>query len=74
VLSAIAVIPVLLLSPHLLELFAGKGRIIAYGVPLTINGLVFALMGIALLFITRDRQLKNLLRIISRSKNLSKNL
>jgi putative peptidoglycan lipid II flippase len=70
VLSAIAVIPVLLLSPHLLELFAGKGRIISYGIPLAINALVFALLGIGLLFITRDRQLKNLLRIISRSKNL----
>jgi putative peptidoglycan lipid II flippase len=70
VLSAIAVIPVLLLSPHLLGLFAGRGRIIAYGIPLAINGLVFALLGIALLFITRDRQLKNLLSIISRSKKL----
>ncbi|MDR0290185.1 MAG: murein biosynthesis integral membrane protein MurJ [Treponema sp.] len=65
-LSAIAVVPVLLLSPHLLELFAGKGRIIAYGVPVAINGIIFCSLGILLLFITKDRQLKNLLRLISR--------
>jgi len=63
-LSAIALIPLRLLSPRLLELFAGKGRIIAYGVPLTINALIFGLVGIGLLFITRDKQLKNLIRLL----------
>jgi len=63
-LSAIAVIPLFLLTPRLLEIFAGRGRVIAYGVPLAINGVVFGLMGIALLFITRDRQLKKVIRMI----------
>jgi len=63
-LSVIALIPLYLLSPRLLELFAGKGRIIAYGVPLTINAIIFGLVGIGLLFITRDKQLKNLLRLL----------
>jgi putative peptidoglycan lipid II flippase len=65
-LSVIAVIPLRLLSPHLLELFAGKGRILAYGVPLAINGAIFAALGVALLFVTRDRQLRNLIHIIKR--------
>ncbi|MDR0495007.1 MAG: murein biosynthesis integral membrane protein MurJ [Treponema sp.] len=63
-LSVIAVIPLRLLSPRLLELFADRGRIIAYGIPLAINALIFGLLGIALLFVTRDRQLKNLLRLL----------
>jgi putative peptidoglycan lipid II flippase len=71
-LSVIAVIPLRLLSPHLLELCAGRGRIIAYGVPLAINGVVFAVLGVTLLFVTRDRQLRNLIRMI-RKKNLSPN-
>jgi putative peptidoglycan lipid II flippase len=63
-LSAIAVIPLLPLTPRLLEIFAGRGRIIAYGVPLAINGAAFAVLGIALLFITRDKQLKKVIRLL----------
>jgi putative peptidoglycan lipid II flippase len=63
-LSAIAVIPLRLLSPRLLELFAGRGRILAYGVPLAVNGVIFAALGVTLLFITRDRQLRNLIRMV----------
>jgi putative peptidoglycan lipid II flippase len=69
-LSVIAIVPLRLLSPHLLELFAGKGRIIAYGVPLAVNGIIFAVLGVTLLFITKDRQLRNLIRII-KNKNTS---
>ena len=70
-LSGIAVIPLLLLSPHLLELFAGRGRVIAYGAPLAINAIIFAAIGIGLLFLTRDKQLYALIRIIR--KRASKN-
>ena len=63
-LSAIAVIPLLLFTPHLREIFAGRGRLIAYGVPLAINVIAFAALGIALLFITRDKQLKKVIRMI----------
>jgi putative peptidoglycan lipid II flippase len=64
--SVIAVVPVRLLSPHLLELCAGRGRIIAYGVPLAVNGVVFAALGVMLLFVTGDRQLRNLMRMIKK--------
>jgi putative peptidoglycan lipid II flippase len=67
-LSVIAVIPLRLLSPHILELFAGRGRVIAYGVPLTINAVIFALLGIGLLFVTKDRQFNNLLRLLRKPK------
>jgi putative peptidoglycan lipid II flippase len=65
-LSVIAVIPLRPFSPHLLELFAGRGRVIAYGAPLAINAVIFGLLGIGLLFVTRDRQLKSLIRLLRR--------
>jgi putative peptidoglycan lipid II flippase len=57
-LSALAVIPVLLFSPRLLAFFAGRGRLISYGAPLAVNALVFAVLGVLLLIITKDRQLR----------------
>ncbi|MCL1930499.1 MAG: murein biosynthesis integral membrane protein MurJ [Treponema sp.] len=72
-LSVIAVIPLRLLSPRLLELCAGRGRIIAYGVPLAINGVIFAALGVTLLFVTRDRQLRNLIRMIRKNKSSQNN-
>ena len=63
-LSGIAVIPVLLTTPYLMGLFATRGRIISCGVTLVINGFVFACLGILLLFITRDKQLKRLVAMV----------
>ena len=68
VLSAVAVIPLVLLSPLLLEIFAGYGRLIAYGVPLAINCLIFILLGLLLLALTRDRQLMALVGVIRRRR------
>jgi putative peptidoglycan lipid II flippase len=65
--SAIAVIPLHFLSPRLLQLFAGRGRIISYGAPFTINALIFATIGILLLFVTKDRLLQALVRRLGRS-------
>jgi putative peptidoglycan lipid II flippase len=66
VLSAIAVLPLYLLTPHLLELFAGRSRSVSYGAPLAINAVLFALLGIGLLYITKDKQLKALVRLIKK--------
>jgi len=66
--SCIAALPVYFMSPLLLGLFAGRGRIISYGAPLMINAVIFALSGIGLLAITRDRQLKGLVRVLRESK------
>jgi putative peptidoglycan lipid II flippase len=58
ILSVAAVIPLRLLTPRLMELFTGNGRLIAYGVPLAINGIIFAFLGIALLYVTGDKQFR----------------
>jgi len=67
-LSAVAIVPLYLLSPHLLELFAGRGRFVSYGIPLAISGVGYVLLGIALLAVTKDKQLANLLRVITGNK------
>jgi putative peptidoglycan lipid II flippase len=64
--SVIAAIPLYFLNPHLLELFSGRGRIIAYGLPLFINGIIFVLIGIALMLITRDKQLRYIIQRLTR--------
>ena len=61
-LSVIAVIPLRLLSPHLLIIFAGKGRFISNGAPLAINAFLFGITGIVLLLLTRDKILRSLIR------------
>jgi putative peptidoglycan lipid II flippase len=66
VLSGIAVIPVLLLSPRLCAVFAGRGRIISYGIPLAINALAYALLGLFLLYISGDRQMWGLITLLKR--------
>jgi len=66
VISGLAVIPVFFLSPILLELFAGRGKIISYGVPLAINVVVFMLTGFVMLAVVRDRNLLALAKVIRR--------
>jgi putative peptidoglycan lipid II flippase len=68
-LSAAAVVPVLLLGPRLEPLFAGRGRLLAQGLPLLVNGLLFAAIGVALLIITKDKQVQALRRMINRGVN-----
>ena len=70
VLSGIAVIPLLLLSPQLAGIFSGRGRFLSYGIPLAINLLIFSTLGILLLFVTRDKQLGALIRAIKRNKQV----
>ena len=54
--SVIAVLPIIYINPLLLRLFKGHGRLIGYGVPLMLNGLVFGAIGVALLVLTKDKQ------------------
>ncbi|MCL2129883.1 MAG: polysaccharide biosynthesis C-terminal domain-containing protein, partial [Treponema sp.] len=64
--SGVAVIPVLVLSPALKQLFAGRNRIMSEGLPLFINALFFIGAGILLLAITRDRQFTGILKMIKK--------
>jgi len=66
IVSGLAVIPIHFLSSLLREVFAGKGRIISYGVPLAINALVFILLGFALLSLVRDRYVLAFLKIFQK--------
>ncbi|MBQ5491875.1 MAG: murein biosynthesis integral membrane protein MurJ [Treponema sp.] len=61
VLSVIACIPVVLLKDRLQKLFSGHGRLIANGLPVLITVLIFAAVGVALLFITKDPLVKSML-------------
>jgi len=70
--SGIALIPMLLFSPRLYELFMGKGRIISQGAPLFINALIYAGAGIMLLALTKDRQLFGILNLLRFRKNNEK--
>ncbi|MDR1420246.1 MAG: murein biosynthesis integral membrane protein MurJ [Treponema sp.] len=64
--SAAAVLPVLWLNPVLAGAFAGGGRIVALGMPILINALVFGAAGVLLLFISRDRQFMAMVRLLKR--------
>ncbi|WP_010253179.1 murein biosynthesis integral membrane protein MurJ [Treponema primitia] len=64
--SCIAALPVLALSPRIFPLFAGHGRIIAYGLPLTINAVIFGAVGIVLLVISRDKQIRGIRNMLRR--------
>ena len=52
--SVIAAVSVYFLRPYLLGAFSGHHRFISYGVPVLISALVFALIGILLLFVFKD--------------------
>jgi putative peptidoglycan lipid II flippase len=70
-LSGIAVAPLFFLSPALVGLFSGRGRIISYGAPLAINAVIFGLVGIGLLVVTKDKQIQSLLRVIRNKRAMS---
>ncbi len=54
VLSVIAILPTLLVKERLFSLFEQSHRFIAQGVPLILSALLFALIGISMLLITKD--------------------
>jgi len=69
VLSVLAVIPVLFISPLLNKIFADNGRLISNGVPLVINTCIFFIIGIALLAVFKDQ---NFIAILNMIKNKSR--
>jgi putative peptidoglycan lipid II flippase len=66
VFSVLALAPVLLLSPRLYPLFAGRGRIISYGLPFMINAVMFGVVGVLLLIVSRDKLLRGLVNRIKK--------
>lgn len=68
--SLIASCPIYFLRPILLNVFSGYNRFIAFGVPVFICALIFALIGIILLIIFKD---ETALAIVNKIKNRAKN-
>jgi putative peptidoglycan lipid II flippase len=66
--SFIALLPLFWIGPLLPPLFAGHGRLIAQGLPLLINVLIFGVVGIGLLIITRDKQIRSIAGRLRRRK------
>jgi len=66
ILSAAAVVPVYFLSPVLCAIFSGYNRIISYGAPLALNGIIYAALGIAMLAAARDKNLSGIVNIIKK--------
>ena len=59
--SVIAIIPVILLKNQIFGLFANHNRIISQGIPIIILAIIFGIIGLALMVITKDSLLKNLI-------------
>ena len=69
VLSILAIIPVLLLKNLIFGMFSSYNRIIAQGVPLLLLVLIFGLVGIVLMIVTKDPLVKTLFSMVkSRGK------
>jgi putative peptidoglycan lipid II flippase len=64
--SAIGIIPVLWLSPPLLALFAGRGRVISQGLPLLAAAALYSCLGLLLLFLTGDKHIRGLLKLLEK--------
>jgi putative peptidoglycan lipid II flippase len=69
-LSALAAIPVFFLSPVLLTFFEGKGRIISYGIPLTINATIYIFLGLIMLVIVKDKYLLALIKMLRKKEKI----
>jgi putative peptidoglycan lipid II flippase len=67
--SALAVLPVVYLKAALVSRLAGRGRLIAYGVPFAVSALVFAALGILLLAISRDKYLRTLMGMLRKNRS-----
>jgi len=68
VLSGLAIIPIRFISPILLDFFAGRERIISYGLPLVINSAVYFFLGFLMLIIVRDQNLLAIIKILRKKR------
>lgn len=66
ILSVIASIPVYFLKNTLLAIFDCSNRFIAQGLPVIISAIIFAIVGVALLIITKDPIIKSITKKIMR--------
>jgi putative peptidoglycan lipid II flippase len=72
--SALALGPAPFLLPRLTELARGHGRVLSQGLPLVVTGFVFAALGIAILSLTGDAQIRGLLGMLERALRSNKKM
>ena len=72
VFSVIASVPVYFLRAPILKLFAGHSRIISQGIPILITAVIFFIVGVGLLVITKDLIVQTIVNKLSRRKNSTK--
>ena len=68
VFSAVAVIPAMAVKKVLVPVFAGRGRLVEFGIVVVLTALVFAAAGIFLLAVSRDKMLLSAKNMILRKK------
>ncbi|MCQ2575270.1 MAG: murein biosynthesis integral membrane protein MurJ [Treponema sp.] len=66
ILSVIAGVPCWFLRPVLINAFAGHGRLISSGLPVAISAIIFAIIGVAELIITKDEVVMVIIRKFKR--------
>lgn len=66
VFSVIAAAPIYFLRPVLLETFAGRGKLISYGMPVLITAVIFGVIGVGLLILTGDKATKALIKKVTK--------
>ena len=64
--SLVAAIPTFFVRNAILPIFAGRGRLIGFGVPLFVCALTFAAVGVLILVVTRDEIVKVIVRKVRR--------
>lgn len=68
VFSVIALIPVVLLKDLIFSLFANYNRIISQGVPLVLLVIIFGIVGLVLMLITKDSLVKSLVSTVKNKR------
>lgn len=68
VFSAVAVIPAVAVKKVLVPVFAGRGRLIEFGIVVVLTALVFAAAGIFLLAVSRDKMLLSAKNMVLKRK------
>lgn len=52
--------------PHIISLFAGHNRLVSSGIPVIATAIIFGAIGIALLFVTKDKMIYEVVRKVRR--------
>jgi putative peptidoglycan lipid II flippase len=66
--SALACIPLLILRPRLNAFFEGGTRFAAYGIPIVISAALYGAIGLSVLIIIKDKQVRAILGILRRKR------